>query len=130
MAINAGNSSAMYNFGFYYKETEKDYLKMKQYFLMAINSGNSNAMYNFGFYYQEVEIDHAKMKQYFLMAIEKSNLAAMRDLDLYYKDNKIEFYKELIKIENKNNLISNKIKKLEQLEEIQIYKKKMIKIII
>ena len=58
--------------GNYYKNVEKDYDKMKEYYLMAIDKGNSNAMYNLGNYYKNVEKDYDKMKEYYLMADRKS----------------------------------------------------------
>ena len=107
----------------YYQHKIKDYDKMKHYYLMAIDAGNSAAMNNLGYYYQHIEKDYVKMKQYYLMAIDKNNLKAMNNLEKYYSDDKIEFYKELIKIEIKNDLIQNKINELEKLKPIQIYKK-------
>ena len=135
MAIDVGNDNAMANLGRYYQEVEKDYELMKQYYQMAIDAGNSDAMNNLGNYYEYVEKNYVLMKQYYLMAIDKGNLYAMHNLNNYYANDKLEFYKELIKIENKNDLILNKINELEQLEQIQIYKndklelyKKLIKI--
>ena len=124
MAIDAGNSSAMYNLGNYYKEVEKDYQLMVKYYIMAIDAGSSNAMCNLGNYYQNVEKDYQLMVKYYRMAIDAGNSYAMIKLYNYYTD-KFEFYKELEKIPNKNDLILNKINELEKLKQIQFYKNKI-----
>ena len=46
MAIEKGNSKAMYNLAIYYKGIEKNYEKTKEYYLMAIQKGNTFAMNN------------------------------------------------------------------------------------
>jgi TPR repeat protein len=125
MAIDNGNTTAMNNLGFYYKNIQKDYELMKKYYLMAIDNGNTTAMNNLGFYYKNIQKDYELMKKYYLMSIKKGNSNAMTNLDLYYKNNKLEFYRELLKIENKNDLILNEINKLEKTKEIQIYKNKI-----
>jgi TPR repeat protein len=99
---------------------------MKKYYLMAIEKGNSLAMNNLGIYYKNIEKDYDQMKKYYLMAIEKGNSKAMFNLCLYYDENELDFYKELINIKNKNGLIKNKIKELEKIKEIKIYKNKII----
>ena len=148
MAIDAGYTNAMYILGNYYYLIEKDYQLMKQYYLMAIDVINQNimdnldnldnlnhslmnyclssCMNNLGYYYQEIEKDYQMMKQYYLMAIEKNCLKAMDNLENYYSDNDVvEFYKELLKIKIKNDLVQNKINELEQLKPIQIFKNKV-----
>jgi TPR repeat protein len=96
----------------------KDYSQMKKYYMMAIYKCNYDAMNNLGNYYKNVEKNYKQMKQFYLMAIDKCNSNAMNNLGYYYKNDKIEFYKELIKIENKNDFILNKINELEQLKQI------------
>jgi TPR repeat protein len=126
MAIEKGNNNAMNNLGFYYKKIEKDYNLMKKYYLMAIEKGNLKAMNNLATYYQKIEKDYDLMKKYYQMAIEKDNSKAMYYLSLYYEKNKLDFYKELINIKNKNELITNKIKELENIKEIKIYNNKKL----
>ena len=50
--IGKGHSDAMNNLGWYYKNVEKDYDKMKKNYLMAINKGNSYAMRSIVQYYK------------------------------------------------------------------------------
>ena len=60
--------------GIYYQEIEKDYDKMKEYYLMAIDKDDSDAMNNLGHYYEEIEKNIDKMKEHFWKIIEdKSN---------------------------------------------------------
>ena len=57
MAIEKGNSGAMYNMGLYYQDVEKDYDQMKRYYLMAIENNNTStinrAIHN-NYYYCEL----------------------------------------------------------------------------
>jgi hypothetical protein len=85
IAIEKGNSDAMYNLGFYYQETKKDYKKMKKYYLMAIEKGHCKAMNSLGFYYQDKKNDYEQMKKYYLMAIEKGHRVVMYNLGFYYQ---------------------------------------------
>jgi len=74
--------------GNYYKNIEKDYDKMKKYYLMAIELNDSNAMNSLGYYYQNIEKDYDEMKKYYLMAIELNNDSAMNKLNNYNIINK------------------------------------------
>ena len=47
MAIEKGNSEAMFNLGLYYQTIDKSYDLMKKYYLMAIERGINHAMINF-----------------------------------------------------------------------------------
>jgi TPR repeat protein len=86
MAIDKGNSNAMYNLGNYYDEIEINYEEAKKYYIMAINKGDSDAMNNLGHYYHFVEKNYEEAKKYYIMAIEKGNSMAMNNLGLYYKN--------------------------------------------
>ena len=44
IAIEKGNTSAMTNLGFYYKNKVYNYDLMKKYYLMASEKGNKSAM--------------------------------------------------------------------------------------
>jgi TPR repeat protein len=112
MAIEKGYVKSMNHLGYYYQDIEEDYDKMKEYYLRAINKGDSNAMNNLGVYYQDIEKDYNKMTEYYLMAIEKGHINAIINLGYYYQNNKIGFYTLLVNIENKNNLIHDKINEL------------------
>jgi TPR repeat protein len=128
MAIENGNSNAMFHLGLYYYYIEKNYEEMKKYYLMAIENGNSYAMYNLGYYYENIEKNYEEMKKYYLMAIENGHSRAMYALCTYYDDTKepIEnLYIDLVNISNKNEIIDNKIMKLlnkyEHLKDVYIH---------
>ena len=42
------NTDAMILLAMYYKNVEKDYMKMKQYYLMAIIRGDTNTLHHLG----------------------------------------------------------------------------------
>jgi len=71
MAINKGNTMAMYRLGYYYHFVEKKYDEMKKYYLMAINKDNTFAMCNMGYYYCNVEKNYDEMKKYYLWRLTK-----------------------------------------------------------
>jgi tetratricopeptide (TPR) repeat protein len=93
IAINKGDSNAMFNLACYYNLIN-NYEEMKKYYLMAIEKENSNAMYYLGSYYEDNN-DYEEMKKYYLFAIEKENSNAMTSLGSYYEDN--ENYEEMKK---------------------------------
>jgi TPR repeat protein len=45
MAIEKGNSDAMYNLAFYYETNEKNYEMAIKYYLMAIEAGDTDALF-------------------------------------------------------------------------------------
>ena len=98
--------------GNYYQNVEKDYIKMKEYYLMAIDMNDSDAMSNLGYYYQSIEKDYVKMLKYYIMAIEMNNSNTMCNLGFYYQDvekdyNKMKKY-YLMAIEiNSSDAMSN-----------------------
>ena len=79
-----------------------------------------------GLYYKTIEKDYDQMKKYYLMAIELNNSNSMNNLALYYLNNKLEFYKLLLTLKNKNESINNQIKLLENEKKIKIYKNKIL----
>jgi hypothetical protein len=50
MAIDLGYSKSMYNLGYYYEHTEKNYDLMKKYYLMAINLKCKSSFNNYESY--------------------------------------------------------------------------------
>ena len=86
MAIDKGNSNAMFNLGNLYYIIEKNYELAKKYYLMAIDNDNdnSNAMFNLGNLYHMTEQQYKLAKKYYLMAIDKGNSSAMNNLGNYY----------------------------------------------
>ena len=85
------NVTEIHYLGWYYEYIEKDYVKMKRYYLMAVDKGDPNAMNNLGLYYENIEKDYVKMKRYYLMAIDKGNSNAMTNLGWYYKNIEKEY---------------------------------------
>jgi len=79
-------SMEMLYYGLYYK-INKDYVKMKKYYLMAIEKGNDIAMYNLAKYYEKTK-NNVEMEKYYLMAIEKGNDIVMYKFAIYHYDNK------------------------------------------
>jgi TPR repeat protein len=93
MAIEKGNSDAMYQLGYYYKNIT-NYDEMIKYYLMAIQKGNCDARYQLRDYYKNIE-NYDEIKKNYLMAIEKDNSDAMCKLGDYYKN--IKNYDEMKK---------------------------------
>jgi TPR repeat protein len=97
VAIEKGNSDAMYCMGIYYEDRRNDTMTVK-YYTMAIEKGNTDAMCRMGMYndiYRKRNIDD--MIKYFMMAIENGNSKAMCQLGLYYEhvrdyDNMEKYY--------------------------------------
>ena len=58
------NDNLLVWIGNYYSNIEKNYDKMKEYYLMAIDKGHSSAMNNLGLYYEDIE-NYDKMKEYY-----------------------------------------------------------------
>jgi TPR repeat protein len=128
MAIKNGNSYAMMLLGVYYQTIEKNCEEMKKYHLMAIKNGSRDAIFLLGCYYQTVEINYEEMKKYFLMAIKNGDSVAMYNLCYYYDNTKEELidnlYISLLNINNKNDIIDDKITELlnkyEHLKDVYI----------
>jgi TPR repeat protein len=76
------NININYNLGLYYQFIEKDYNKMKKYYLLVVDNGN--AMNNLGYYYKFVEKNYNEMRKYYLKAIKHNNSNAMNNLGEYY----------------------------------------------
>ena len=55
MAIEKGNSDAMFSLGLYY-ESINDYINMKKYYNMAIMKGDSGAMYSLAKHYHRITL--------------------------------------------------------------------------
>jgi TPR repeat protein len=72
--------------GNYYRDIEKDYKKMKYYYLTAIEEDYINSMNNLAIYYEEIEKNYLKMKYYYLTAIEKGSKDSMNNLANYYRE--------------------------------------------
>ena len=91
IAVEKGNSTAMFELGLYYDE-QKDYENMKKNYMMAIEQGNTNAMTNLAFYYDEQK-DYENMMKYYVMAIKEGNYYATYNLGSYF-DKQNDYKKE------------------------------------
>ena len=107
MAIDKGESKAMYNLGYYYEDVEKDYVEMKKYYLMAIDKGNSDAMINLGnYYYQNIE-------DYSFLTLPYKNKTIINIINnKFKKDNNLpkEFYESFCQWNFQNIDIDIKVK--------------------
>ena len=87
---------------------------------MCIRDRNSSlAMNNFGSYYGNVEKNYDEMKKYYLMAINLNNIDALFLLKKYY-NNDLLFYKTLMSIENKSNIVLDELDNVKYLYEINL----------
>ena len=93
IAVDCGDSYAMYNLGAYYDNIKHNYTKAKNYYVMAINHGNTSAMNNLAFYYHYVKKKYAKAKHYYYMAIDHGHVNAMYNLARYYDDIQYKYIK-------------------------------------
>ena len=103
LAINSGNSNAMYFLGTYYGFIKKEYDYMKAYLIAAMELGNLNAIIQLGNYYHN-EQDYKLMHKYYNMIIEDSRV--MYSLGHYYQHIEVKYglmkkyYKMTIKLES------------------------------
>ena len=120
------NNNLLVWIGNYYYEIEKNYDKMKEYYLMAIEKGILDAMNSLGLYYENIEKNYDKMKKYYLMAIQKGHSNAKKDiikittpLERYilYKEKDIPFEEE---ITNGIHIYNNKLNKFSKIDECGI----------
>jgi len=66
LAIDAGNTMAMFNLGRYYKECENNHELFMKYHLMAINEGDTDAIVSLGIYYYQIA-DYKMAEKYYLI---------------------------------------------------------------
>lgn len=72
--------------GLYHYVVDKNYDKMKRYYLMAIELNYAKSMNYLGIYYNEEEKNFDLAKHYYLMAVEQGLPEAMTNLGSYYED--------------------------------------------
>lgn len=107
MAIDLKNTESMFILGFYYFSI-KNYEKMEKYWLMAIEFKHLESMFNLAIYYKFVKSDVKLMEKYLLIYVQYDNLF---DMSNQYK---LIYYVMLLNVENKIELITNKIHEIEQ----------------
>lgn len=122
--VDLDDSETIYKIGMYYLKN-KDYNKMKSYFLRAISLGHTVAMCELGNYYQFVEKDYKTMITYYLMGIEHHNIMSMLNLGYYYyhKEHnyaKMAKYYRMANV-NENTVSSSNITNKEIIASIKIY---------
>jgi TPR repeat protein len=72
--------------GNYYRDIEKNYNKMEEYYLMAIEKiGDKQAMNNLGCYYYNTQ-NYTNAQKYFNMALNNNNFVALNNLGAYYQN--------------------------------------------
>ncbi len=72
--------------GYYYGTVEKNYDKMKKYYLIAIDKGCFVSMNNLACFYYRIEKNYDEMKKYYLMAIDLGCLESLSNLACYYRN--------------------------------------------
>ncbi|MFA6412722.1 MAG: tetratricopeptide repeat protein [Syntrophales bacterium] len=93
MAIDKGDSEAMFNLALLYETEFKDFEKAEAYYKMAIDKGESGAMFNLALLYQTEFKDFKKAETYYKMAIDKGKSGAMLNLALLYQTEFKDFKK-------------------------------------
>ena len=122
MGIEKGDNDSLFNLGSYY-EDEEDYDNMKKYYLEAIDKEHDDAMLALSDYYykkihSDLEIDAVKnMLKYAIMAIDYNDdyLEEFEDkCKEIFKNYNYVMHTELNKIEDKTDLINDKIRSLKK----------------
>ena len=88
LAVEHGNTNAMFNLGYLYRNEKKDIAGAEKYYLMAAEHGNTNAMFNLGNLYRNEKKDIDGAEKYYLLAAEHGNTNAMANLGNLYKNEK------------------------------------------
>ncbi|MBK9732803.1 MAG: sel1 repeat family protein [Chitinophagaceae bacterium] len=110
MAIEKGDSGAMFNLAILYQTEFKDFISAERYYLMAIDKEHSGAMFNLAILYEREFKDFKSAGRYYIMAIKKGYSDAMFNLaHLYeteFKDFKSaeKYYLVLIEKEHSNSM--------------------------
>lgn len=123
--VDSNDSETIFKIGMYYLKN-KDYLKMKSYFLRAIALGHQMAMCELGNFYQFVQCDYELMMTYYLMGVEYNNIMCMLNLGYYYY-HKEHNYSKMVKYYrmanvNENTIFSPNLTNKEIIASIKIYK--------
>ena len=93
LAIDKGNSDAMYELGCYYDKIDNT-SEAVNYLDMAIDKGNHNALYEMGCMYDE-DGKYYEAIEYYLMAINKGNSKEMNNLGCYYENIEKDYNKAI-----------------------------------
>jgi len=109
MAIEKGSICSMKSLGHYYYQI-KSYEEMIKYYTMAFDVGDIESIDYLANYYRQIK-DYKKMEKYCLILIEHNNLSALNILNIYY-ENDLTFYHILSNLENKSDIVIEKINTL------------------
>ena len=89
-------AKGLHNIGFYYQTIEKDYNKMKKYYLMAIKNKYFCSLYNLAIFYEHTNKNFNNMIKYYKLACDNGCITSMFRLAVSYyiiKDyTNMEFY--------------------------------------
>ena len=126
LAIELKDTSAMYNLARYYSDTN-DYENMMKYYLLAIDLDDTDCCYELAIHYQNIK-DYENMKKYYTKATEieiKSESSKLHAVNNGFNDFNVFLLLNMLEsIENPNENIREKIKKLLQSKEIIMYNNK------
>jgi len=88
LAIEKGNTDALFNLALLYNDQDK-FSEAEKYYLMAIEKGNTDALFNLAILYDDQE-KLFDAEKYYLMAIGKEDKKALNNLAILY-DNQEKF---------------------------------------
>jgi hypothetical protein len=127
LAIEFEETSAMYNLARYYHD-KSEYDNMIKYYLLAIECKDTDSCYELASYYQTIQ-DIDNLKKYYLLATEieiEKNVNNKYNLNNGIDEfNPFTLQSVLESIENPNPNILNKIDKLKNCKQLQIYNNKI-----
>lgn len=93
IAVEQGDSQAMFNLANLFATEFKDFAKAEQYYLKAIEQGVSMALNNLAILYRIYIKDFVKAEQYYLKAIEQGDSRALNNLATLYQTEFKDFAK-------------------------------------
>ena len=68
LSADLGNPIAMNNIGYYHQHIDKDYVKMKKYYMLAIEKKFKPSALNLGNYYLLIENNEQEKKRLYALA--------------------------------------------------------------
>ncbi len=84
MTQQSGGDVAMHILGRYYKNTVKDFTKMKISYEISISKGYIPAMCDMAYYYRTIEKNYENVLKYYGLAIDKKDTFAMKQLSQFF----------------------------------------------
>lgn len=116
MAVDRGNTDAMYNLGYYYENEDEDNALCEEYYLQAISKGCVKAMDRLGTYYSK-KLKYDKALEYWIMAVSHNCANSMEKLGFYYKnftisteDQAVKYFVMAYKYTHRQNILEELVK--------------------